>query len=151
MLEKSLNTYCRVLENLTPGDIVVLDSIVAEDVHFRDPFNDCIGLENYKIVLRDMFVHLGSLRFEVCDFSLSKSPVEANNAMISWQLECFLKSMKNEHIVIEGMSTLCFDSTGKVSKHFDYWDAASNVYEKFPILGLTLRTMMKRISSKVDS
>jgi steroid delta-isomerase len=40
---------------------------------------------------------------------------------------------------IHGLTLLRFDVAGKVVHHRDYWDAAGELYEKLPGIGLMMR------------
>ena len=44
-----------------------------------------------------------------------------------------------------GMSLLRFDSNDKIIDHRDYWDAAEEIYEKFPLIGPSRRWIKRRM------
>ncbi len=147
MSNKSLSAYCKFLENLTIDDVSKLNAFVRNDIRFRDPFNDCLGLKNFEAILLDMFKYLAPFKFRVLDHSLIDEQDGSNTAFLHWHLQYTLKSRIKEKLEIEGVSKLSFDSEGKVSEHYDFWDAASNVYEKFPVIGFALKRFKGRISS----
>jgi hypothetical protein len=49
--------------------------------------------------------------------------------------------------VILGGSHLVFDTTGRVTLHRDYWDAAEELYEKLPVVGSLMRWLRRRANS----
>ena len=53
--QKSLDKYAQYLENLSLSTINSLDNYVADDVRFKDPFNDVRGSEKMKAVFLHMF------------------------------------------------------------------------------------------------
>jgi hypothetical protein len=36
-----------------------------------------------------------------------------------------------------------FDAAGQVALHRDYWDAAEELYEKIPVLGIMMRALKR--------
>ena len=139
-----IHLYASFLENIKRPDIERLEQYVSEDIHFRDPFNDCVGLEQFQAVLSDMFIHLESFRFHITDCIFSE---EKRIGYLQWSMAVKSKHLRNKTLDINGVSQLTFNSEGKVSAHFDYWDAASGLYEKIPIINFILKKIRKRISS----
>ena len=45
-----------------------------------------------------------------------------------------------------GMSTIRFNADGLVSEHADYWDGASALYEKLPVIGTMLAWIRRRLA-----
>ena len=139
-----IRLYASFLENIKRPDIEHLEQYVSEDIHFRDPFNDCVGLEQFQAVLSDMFVHLESFQFQVDDCIFSE---EKRIGYLQWNMAVKSKHLRSKNLDIDGVSQVTFNSEGKVSAHFDYWDAASGLYEKIPIINFILKQIRKRISS----
>lgn len=135
--KKDLNAYIAAFENLTPENLPGLLVLVAPDVHFKDPFNDVRGRDTFEAVFRDMF---GKLDHPV--FKVERSYSEGPYAVLVWT---FTASMKGDPQEITGTSELEFAEDGLVRAHIDYWDAASQVYEKFPLIGPVLRLLKLRI------
>ena len=67
-----LSRYGSFLEQLTADNVKQLGDFAASEIQFRDPFNDCVGLDNFKAVMTDMFDHLESVRFRVLDSTFSE-------------------------------------------------------------------------------
>ena len=53
--QKSLDKYVLYLETLNSSTINLLDDYVAENVRFKDPFNDVMGSERMKAAFLHMF------------------------------------------------------------------------------------------------
>ena len=45
---------------------------------------------------------------------------------------------------IHGTSHIRFAADGRVQYHRDYWDAAGELYEQLPLVGLLMRFLKKR-------
>ena len=63
--QKSLDKYVLYLETLNSSTINSLDDYVAENVRFKDPFNDVIGSERMKAVFLHMFDNVEDVKFNV--------------------------------------------------------------------------------------
>ncbi|MEM8811670.1 MAG: nuclear transport factor 2 family protein [Pseudomonadota bacterium] len=131
-----LRAYCAYLEALTPERLADLGDFVDESVYFKDPFNDCHGLTAMKRVLEHMYKTLDGVRFSV------QSIVPGDpDSFIAWRFE---SAWRGRPIEFDGASLLSFTPQGLVSRHIDYWDAASNLYEKMPIIGAPLAFLRRR-------
>ena len=51
---------------------------------------------------------------------------------------------------IHGATHLCFAADGRVNSHRDYWDAAGELYEKLPLIGVLMRFLRRMMSSRGD-
>ncbi|MGZ5818075.1 MAG: nuclear transport factor 2 family protein, partial [Burkholderiaceae bacterium] len=65
----------------------------------------------------------------------------------TWDFHFRMHHFSKEEQCIRGATHLRFDSDGLVSMHRDYWDAAEELYEKLPALGVLMR-ILKRIANK---
>ena len=63
--QKSLDKYVLYLETLNSSTINSLDDYVAENVRFKDPFNDVMGSEKMKAVFLHMFGNVEDVKFNV--------------------------------------------------------------------------------------
>jgi hypothetical protein len=140
-----LDSYAKTLSSLTPDRIDDLMRLVSQDVHFRDPFNDCHGRDLYRAVLEDMFNHLSSIVFTVNDtaWAYASDAYQVRTAFIKWTLSAQLQGRLWE---VEGCSELRFNDDGLVTTHHDYWDAAAGLYERLPLLGRVLAFLRRRIA-----
>ena len=48
---------------------------------------------------------------------------------------------------VRGASHLVLNEQGLITMHRDYWDAAEEMYEKFPVVGSLMRWLKKRANS----
>lgn len=134
-----VDAYCAFLESVTPDSLLQLRNLVAEDVHFRDPFNDVTGIDKMLAIFDDMFETIGP-----CTFDIHERTGDAGHCFITWTLTgtLFGKPWR-----ADGASELRFTDQGLLSEHIDYWDAAQGVYEYFPILGRILRMLRRRLAT----
>lgn len=138
----ALDTYVAALQSLTADRLEEFMLLVADDVHFRDPFNDCRGRGRYRAVLEDMFENLDAIEFSVDQSAEARAADGTQTALIKWTLTAELHKKPWR---VEGCSELRFGSNGLVLAHHDYWDAAAGLYERFPLLGSVLKLLRRRI------
>ena len=126
---------------LAPGRTGELRDAYSADAYFRDPFNEVRGPEAIERIFVHMFQQLDSPRFVVIERA-----VDGDTAWLTWDLEYRMKPGQPLRR-IHGASQLCFDADGRVRHHRDYWDAAGELYETFPLLGGLLRMLRKRLGA----
>ena len=137
------HAYCDYLESLTHDTLDRLDEYVHENVRFKDPFNDVSGAPAMRAILSDMFEQVSDLQF-VIHRRLGNAP----EAAIEWTLS---GQLMEKPWSVDGTSVLTFDENGLLTAHIDYWDAASGLYERFPVIGWLLRGLRRRLQiSPVD-
>jgi hypothetical protein len=132
--------YARFFESLTPETPLEAFRDCFDDyAGFSDPFHTVIGVEAIYQVFEKMYADLYKPRFKI-DEVIANDDV----AYIRWH---FFYRFK-EHGApqnFSGVSRVEFSSSGKVLKHTDYWDAASNLYEHLPLIGSIMRFIKERI------
>lgn len=131
--------YRTYLETLTPATLAQLADHVADDVRFRDPFNDVVGRDAMERVFRDMFNRIGDIRF-VVRHALTENDV----CLMVWRFEGRTRGID---LAFDGTSVVRFGRDGRVVEHLDYWDAAGAVYERLPLLGAILRVLRRRLAA----
>jgi steroid delta-isomerase len=141
MSDTSLQRYAAFFEQLNVDSLSQLASVMTEDVHFVDPFNDVHGIESVEKIFRHMFSSLQNSKFKVTHAALTGG--SQPNGLIRWELSSFLNG-KPYNII--GMSELGFAADGRVNSHIDHWDAAQQFYERLPIIGWLLRTIRARLA-----
>jgi hypothetical protein len=139
MTKDPFDAYLRFFQTLTPESLAQLDSLVAPDIRFRDPFNDVTGPSAMRKVFDDMFARFDDPRFVVTDRADS-----ADRCYARWR---FTASRGGRDWTIEGVSEIVADGAGHVVSHVDHWDAASQVYERIPVFGALVRAIRKRASA----
>lgn len=140
MSDEACARYVRFLETLTPAALHNLGAFVTDDVVFRDPFNDVRGCTAMQRVLQKMFDDLSEI-----DFCVTAQASQRPISFIAWELTGRL-SRSGQPLRLNGVSHLVFADDGRVKVHIDYWDAASQLYERLPLLGPVLRMLRRRMA-----
>lgn len=108
----------------------------APDAHFRDPFNDVRGVPAIEAIFRHMFAHTDQPRFII-----EERVVQGQQVFVTW---LFVFALRGTPYQICGASHLRFNQAGLVVMHRDYWDAAEELFEKLPLVGLPIRWLRGR-------
>jgi steroid delta-isomerase len=135
----ALNDYVTLFENMNIDDLVNLDRFFTSNAHFKDPFNEARGLDKIHHIFQHMFTTLDNPSFRVDEALLT-----GDVAYIKWQ---FHAQMKNNSMMLVGISRVVFNEQGLVSEHIDYWDASEQFYMKLPIIGALLRFIKSQVSA----
>ncbi|PTT81914.1 isomerase [Pelomonas sp. HMWF004] len=122
-------------EALSPHNLDALAALYASDCRFKDPFNEVRGQPAVRRIFEHMFETVKSPRFVVRD-----ALVDGDQCFLGWDFHA-------GDFIIRGASHLRFDSTGLVTEHRDYWDAAEELYEKLPVLGALMRLLKRRLKA----
>lgn len=139
LLRERLNALIAFYEDIRPETIEQLAQLYTADARFADPFNQVQGLEGIQRIFSHMFQQVSQPRFKV-DTTL----LEGDQAVLIWR---FMFRSGQRDITVHGSSHLSFDATGLVSQHQDYWDAAGELYAKFPVIGALMRWLARRLSA----
>lgn len=118
-----------------------LGTIYAERASFKDPFNEVAGIDAITRIFEHMFEQVDAPRFVV-----KTRVLQHGDAFITWDFLFRMKRFAREQQCVRGATHLQFDGNGKVTMHRDYWDAAEELYERFPILGGGMR-LLKRLAN----
>jgi steroid Delta-isomerase len=130
----------RFYEAIKPEDLGRIAEIYAENAFFKDPFNEVRGIVPITRIFSHMFEQVDSPRFVV-----RETVAQGDAALLTWDFEfAFRKPLPSGPRRIRGCSHLKFDAAGRVAYHRDYWDAAEELYEQFPILGGLMRWLRRR-------
>ena len=129
-------------EQISSDDVARIGEIYAADAHFRDPFNEVRGAVAIARVYAHMFEQLDDCRFVVAE-----TVADGNGALLVWDFTFRIRRWRpREPQAIHGASHLKFTTDGKIGYHRDYWDAAEEVYAKFPLIGPVLRFLRRRLA-----
>lgn len=137
MNQNHVQRYIEAFEHLTPSTLQQLEDCYAKRARFVDPFNDVRGKSSIRRVFEHMFAHCENPRFGV-----EESLGDDTLVYLRWHFS-FGKAASRRHV--QGVSRVQFTSDGLVSEHYDYWDPASQVYEKLPVLGKLFRALRHRL------
>ncbi|WP_193170649.1 nuclear transport factor 2 family protein [Nisaea nitritireducens] len=130
----TLAAYAACFEALTPDRLETLSVLLSDEVRFRDPFSDVQGRQAVLGIFRHMFEAMEEPVFKVLDQAVGKQA-----CYLKWRFSGRIKGAGRREIEITGMSEVTFDEKGLVASHIDHWDAASQVFGLFPVLGPLLR------------
>ncbi|MBK8071954.1 MAG: nuclear transport factor 2 family protein [Ramlibacter sp.] len=129
----------RFFEALEPADLPRLSEIYSDEAVFKDPFNEVRGVPAIQRIFAHMFESLDEPRFRI-------------TARIAGNGECFLaweftfrmrRLRRGVPQCIRGGSHLQLAPDGRITLHRDYWDAAEELYEKLPGLGMLMRWLRR--------
>lgn len=132
----TLDRYGTFLEALSPTALDRLDTIYTAEAHFRDPFSDVHGLKNLRIVFTKMYADVPDSKFKVVD-----TVVSGEGGYLKW---IYTGTFRGRVLVVTGLSEVAVHD-GRISSHIDYYDAASNFYERIPVLRWIVRLIKKRV------
>ena len=139
MTRCALDAIVEFYSHLSPSRLADLDQLYAADARFKDPFNEVQGVAAIRRIFEHMYTQVGAPRFEI-----QTTVFEGQQAMLVW---VFRFQAGTRAMTVRGATHLTFDQDGKVSLHRDYWDAAEELYGKFPVLGGLMRLLARRLSA----
>ncbi|XLZ70895.1 nuclear transport factor 2 family protein [Massilia sp. SR12] len=134
-LDKLLDWYT----TLAPDTVRRAGQHYAADAHFRDPFNDVRGIAAIEGIFHHMFENTDNPRFII-----RERVMQGEQAFVTWLFEF---GLRGQHYTVEGASHLRFTADGLVAAHRDYWDAAEELLQKLPIVGLPIRWLRRRLAT----
>ena len=137
-IEDPFSRYKNYLETLTAAKVSALPGYVSPAVLFSDPFHDVEGVAAMVGVFDRLFQTVSHVQFIVLDHAFDGQLV-----FFRWRLTGRLSGKDWE---LEGVTHLTFDDAGLVLSHREYWDAAAQLYELFPVIGPLLRYFRGRIA-----
>lgn len=140
----AVNRLAQLYEQLSPELLPQLAQCYASGARFKDPFNDIQGVPGIVRVFEHMFVAMEQPRFVV-----TQRIVQGDQAFLVWEFYFRLRHKRaRDEQFIRGATHLQFDQKGLVSLHRDYWDAAEELYEKLPIVGLLMRWLRRKMKTQ---
>ncbi len=145
-----IQRYVEFMTTLGPAGIATAASVVTDDMHFRDPFNDVHGRAHFVRCLQDMLEKLDDLRIEVTHVAAlaarSELPGAAPSFALYWHFSGRLKQLGRRHWAVTGVAVVTLAVDGRVAEHLDYWDAAGGFYEQLPMIGGLMRWLRRRLA-----
>ena len=126
-------------EGLTLEGIPALGALYAQDAKFKDPFNDVQGRDFIEHIFRHMFSQVNAPQFVVTALM-----AQDHQIFMRWD---FSFVARNSSQTIKGATYFELDAKGLIILHRDYWDAAEELYEKIPILGILMRWLRAKLKA----
>ncbi len=137
----TLDELVTYFETLTPQSVAEMGAYYAEDAYFKDPHNEVRRLADIQAIFRRMFQQVDEPRFRI----LERIGAGDTVALV-WEMHFRFRSIRPHEVqVIRGMSYLRLAADGRVCFHRDYWDAAEELYEKIPLLGVLMRRLRRAV------
>jgi steroid Delta-isomerase len=139
-LSEPLQRLVHFFQTLQPANLPQIATVYAAAARFRDPFNDVQGVPAIEAIFDDMFQRTREPRFVI-----TGSVQQGDDAFVTWD---FHFRTASRDLRIQGCSQLHFDARGQVDLHRDYWDAAGELYEQLPLLGVLMRALRRRLAAR---
>lgn len=136
-LEKLTIWYATLSVDTLP-DIGLL---YAHNAGFKDPFNEVIGIKAIENIFVHMFTTTDNPKFTFID-----AIQQGNQGFVTWY---FIFELNGKKYTVNGATHLRFDDAGLVTMHRDYWDAAEELWQKLPVLGVLVRWLRKKFTAHV--
>lgn len=136
----ALNNYAAFFERLTPETVDRLAEHVVPQVHFITPFCDVTGVEKMQHLIHNLYTDVEDPQLSVLDRAVGQRA-----CFLRWEFTSRFKGRKNT-FAIKGVSEIIFSPEGMVLHHHDHWDAASQLYEHFPVLRTVLGAIRRYVT-----
>lgn len=129
-------------ETLSLDSLQQIVQIYTPEARFKDPFNDVRGVAE----IRRVFAHIAT-QVEVPSFGVTHAVCQGDDAFLTWDFGFKMKRWHEGEQIIHGASHIQFAADGRVAYHRDYWDAAEELYEKLPVLGILMRWLKRQAAN----
>ena len=127
-------------ETLDRAAVARIDTVYANDVWFKDPFNEVKGIAAVTHIFDHMFLQVDQPRFVIIEVV-----EQGDAAFLTWDFRFRMKRFDTTtHQTVRGASHLKFAADGRINFHRDYWDAAEELYEKLPLVGSLMRWLKRQ-------
>lgn len=137
-----LDPLKQFFETLSPASVAKMGDFYTEDAYFRDPFNEVRGLPAIERVFAKMWESLDDPRFAIVNVVQ-----QDNEAFFEWDFLFTVKKLRSRgQMTVRGVSHLRFAADGRVQYHRDFWDAASELYAKLPVIGGVMRWLARKMA-----
>lgn len=130
--------YIELFENISPELIANCEQVASADIHFKDPFNDFVGIDPFKRLLFKALKDVKNPKFTVVDQACSHS-----RHYVRWDFSGCVRGLGDWQF--SGMSELSYNAEGLVCEHIDHWDASEYFFEKIPVFGWPISCVKKRL------
>lgn len=138
LIQKSLDTLLAWYTSLQTDTVKLAEQFYAAEARFKDPFNDVHGVANVVAIFQHMFATTQHPRFVI-----NERILQHQQAFVTWTFEFELQGRPYQ---IVGGSHLVFNEAGLVILHRDYWDAAEELLQKLPVVGVPIRWLRSKFA-----
>lgn len=140
-MQHAVERIASYFSSLTPAGVTHLDRYYTPDAYFRDPFNEVCGVPAIAAIFNHMFEALQDPRFVITD-----RIVDGDRCFLAWEFHFAFRGRGQPAQLVRGGSHLLLAADGRICSHCDYWDAAGELYEKLPLLGVLMRWLRRRMA-----
>lgn len=145
-----IDAYVAFMQSLSRANLNAAATVVTEDVHFRDPFNDVRGRAHFLRCLEDMLDQIAELRIEVTHAAAllprGRHVDGLERHALYWRFGGRLAKLGGRRWDLSGVAVITLAPDGRVAEHLDYWDAAGGLYENLPLIGALMRWLRRRLA-----
>jgi len=134
-------SYIKFYETISKDTLDDVFNLVDTNIHFKDPFNDIRGIENYRSLLFSMLQNVPDIRFKILNVAFDDKA-----CFFRWESKATLKFLTREPWIIQGMSQISFSDDDLVKEHIDFWDSGVDFYQYLPIIGRIMKIIQRRVS-----
>jgi ketosteroid isomerase-like protein len=138
-MSSRFDNIARYFETLTAESVAQLHEHYTRDCTFKDPFNEVRGVAHTQRIFAHMFITTVNPRFII-----TARIEQGDEAFFVWDFRFTAKRLLKGEQCIRGCSHLRLAGDGRVQWHRDYWDAAEELYEKLPVIGVLMRAIKKQ-------
>lgn len=126
-------------ETLNPGSVDRISTLYESNARFVDPFNDVHGHDAIKRIFDEMYEKLDTPSFVVTQ-AFDAAGDSSGHAFVTWEFHFrFKRFSRQREQLVRGSTHFVFSPSQHIALHHDYWDAAHQLYEKIPVLGVLMR------------
>ncbi|MTI08890.1 DUF2358 domain-containing protein [Curvivirga aplysinae] len=137
-MHTAIKTYIHLFENLSEIRIQKMNEFVAEDVTFKDPFNQVSSLPDLQSILYKTLKDVDHPTFQV-----SHIYQQDDSYILKWTFSGRIPVLGMWDF--DGLSEISINKHGKICSHIDYWDASEHFYMRIPVLGSFIRAVRRRL------
>jgi ketosteroid isomerase-like protein len=135
----TLDDMVRWFESLTRETTREVPRYYADDAYFRDPFNEVRSAAAIERIYAHMFDQVDVPRFRV-----TQRWHGDDGTVLGWDFTFRMRGSARAELV-QGLTHLRFGTDGRIVFHRDHWDAAGELYERIPMLGMFMRMLKGRL------
>ena len=140
--KKAVERFKDFFGNLSEQNVrAKVRDVYAADVYFNDTLKEISGVDALEAYLLRTAENV-----ESCTVDIQDVASHGGDYYFRWTMYIKFKKFKKGQVQPSiGMTHIRFNKEGRISFHQDYWDAASNLFEKVPLVGGLIRSIKKRL------
>ncbi len=143
-MDMSIDKLCEFYGHFEASKINQLGEIYADNIHFRDPIHQLVGLP----ALAKYFRHVcadGHSRFEI-----TERLTQSERTFLRWNMHYqHPKLASGKPLVLVGGSLLMV-ADDKIVSHEDFYDMGQMIYQHLPVLGWAVKKVNKHLQGNND-